>query len=211
MKTTCWGPALLLLSCAHVQPKDETVAQHRNEAAIHEARAARELAQYEPGDSVSRRPAATIRMDVQGIPDDLHTYNPTEEHVLRADHEMVERNEHLSAAHTLEQFEDTACQGLSAGERSSCPLLASSVAKLVTTKTGFRLELKPSVDAAQTYRRLNCHLAYAVASGFEAPSCPLFIKGTTLSTSEHSVTFSGPTVVAEALQAQARRVFLGEP
>lgn len=210
MKKTCLV-ALTLIACSHVRAKDETVAEHLNDAAMHEARAENELAQYEPGDSVSRRPAASVRMDLQGIPDDLQTYNPTEEHVLRADQELVERNEHLSAAHTLEKFEDTACRGLSAGERSSCPLLASSVARVVTTKQGFQLELKPSVNAEQTYRRLNCHLAYAVASGFEAPSCPLFVKGTSLSADAHSVTFSGDsTRVAEELRAQARRVFRGE-
>jgi hypothetical protein len=79
------------------------------------------------------------------------------------------------------------------------------------TTAGFTLTIKPTADVQQTYRRLSCHLAWAVASGFDKPSCPLFIKGTTLERDgDDGISFKGESKpVTLALQAQARRVFLG--
>lgn len=211
MTRSHWLSALVVLSCTHVRPTDETVAEHRNDAAIHEARANQELAQFDPKDTVARRPPQTPRVDQVGVPEDLQSYNPTQEHLARADREFIERNEHLSAAHALEQFEARACAGLSKAERSACPLLASSVARVDATKWGLRLNLKPSVDAAQTFARLNCHLAYATAQGFDAPSCPLFVKGTTLRRDGQSIEFVGDTLeIGRQLRTEARRIFVGQ-
>ena len=67
----------------------------------------------------------------------------------------------------------------------------------------------PRFAGPPTFARLRCHLAYAVASGFDQPSCPLFLKGTKLSEEGgDSIIFSSESAeVAEALRAQARRVF----
>jgi len=201
---------VLGVGCSHVRPDDATVAEHRSEAALHAERADQELAAYQPSGNELRRPPAPPQMNNQGIPDDLITYNPTQEHLARADQELSERNQHLAAAHALEKFESEACAGLSVAQRSSCPLLASSVSQVEDTRDGFRLVLKPAVSAEQTFKQLNCHLAYAMANGFEAPSCPLFVKGTRLSHDARSVEFKGETSpVALQLRAEARRIFKG--
>ena len=71
------------------------------------------------------------------------------------------------------------------------------------------LTFKEASGAAQTFPRLRCHLAFAVASGFDRPSCPLFIKGTTLrQEGADGITFSGDSPeVARALRSEARRIF----
>ena len=94
---------------------------------------------------------------------------------------------------------------------SEGPLLASSVSNVKGTTRGFLMTLKPDVDAQQTYQRLACHLAYAVASGFDRPSCPLFLKGTSLSrVGADGISFVGDTeVVALDLRYSARRIFTG--
>jgi hypothetical protein len=111
----------------------------------------------------------------------------------------------------LLKFENEACTGLSDGERSSCPLFASSVSRVQSTPKGFLMTMKPTADAPQTFQRLRCHLAYANASGFDRPSCPLFLKGTTLRRVDDSgIAFDGDSeAVAIALRATARKVFVG--
>jgi hypothetical protein len=202
---------LLTLSCTHVRAKDETVAGHRNEAAVHQARAREERAQYDPAD-VKRVPPRSPMMGAEiGAGAFGESYNPTSDHLAAADREMREANDHLVAAKKLLTFESEACAGLSAGERSSCPLLASSVISVQGTKRGFLLTIKDSVDAEQTHRRLACHLAYATASGFDRPSCPLFLKGTVLErVGIDGIAFVGETESAAlALRNSARRVFTG--
>ena len=78
-------------------------------------------------------------------------------------------------------------------------------------KAGFKLTFSQPADVKQSYQRLSCHLAYAVASGFDKPSCPLFIKGTTLRREgTDSIEFAGDSeAVADALRARARRIFPG--
>ncbi|MBL9037602.1 MAG: hypothetical protein JNG84_03705 [Archangium sp.] len=211
MRTALLSLGLMVLSCAHAKPEDATVAEHREKALEHEERAREQRALYDPNaPKVGKSQLA--RVDIDAPPGDLmQSYNPTEEHLAKADQELRERNAHLAAAKKLETFEDEACKGLSAGERSSCPLLASSVSKVQETKEGFKLVLKPGVDAEHTGKRLSCHLAYANATGFDRPSCPLFVKGTTLRVIKpDSVEFAGNSeAVALTLQAQARWVFKG--
>ncbi len=202
---------LLTLSCTHVRAKDETVAEHRNDAAVHEARAREERAQYDATE-VRRVPPRSPMMGAEiGAGAIGESYNPTSDHLAAADRELREANDHLAAAKTLITFENKACVGLSAGERSSCPLLASSVSNVKGTTRGFLMTLKPDVDAQQTYQRLACHLAYAVASGFDRPSCPLFLKGTSLSrVGADGISFVGDTeAVALDLRYSARRIFTG--
>ncbi len=144
---------MLLVSCTHVRAKDETVAQHRNDAAIHQAAARAELAQYDPTQT-RRVPPRSAMVGADAVTDTLgQGYNPTREHLLKADAEMKEA----------------------------------------------------------TFQRLRCHLAYAVATGFDRPSCPLFLKGTTLRRVDDSgIAFDGDSeAVAIALRATARRVFVG--
>jgi hypothetical protein len=216
-----WGcmrtllPTLLVFiftACAHSRTDGLTVAENKTEAAIHEARAENQIEQYDPTRiQTDLRPGP---LDPNSLQLNEFTYNPTESHQTAADAELREAGEHLRAAKKLETFEDAACRDLPAGERSSCPLLGSSVRQIRQTTQGFQLTMKASVDVADVNRRLNCHLAYARATGFDRPSCPLFVKGTTIKRIGASVIdFSGDTrAIAADLQGQARRIFApGEP
>ena len=200
---------VLLASCTHVQARDETVEEHRNDAAIHLEKAREQEAQYDPAKTMRPAPRGPGSEMFEQVDVPFEPYNPGDEHMQAADREMVEANAHLAAAKSLEKFEDKACAGLSAGERSSCPLFASSVRRVEWLKDGFKLTFKQASGASETYARLRCHLAYAYASGFAQPSCPLFIKGTALKQDgANAITFTAETAeVARDLRVQARRIF----
>lgn len=186
-----------------------TAAEHRNEAALHTAKAQTEREKFDP---VDRRVITRAQGDV--APEwNARIYNPTQEHLDLADRELRSASEHLRAARRLEAFEDARCADIPPLERSACPLLASSVTRVTETKAGILLELKPAVDAVDTHRRLDCHLAYAITVGFDRPSCPLFVKGMVISlvleTGKRSIAMtSDDPKVAEEIRVQARRIFL---
>jgi hypothetical protein len=212
MRNSWLWMAVVLASCTHMRAEDETVAEHRNDALLHEQKARDERARFDPSD-VQRAATRIPGLDLQGgIPGGrIEPYNPSAEHLAEADREMREANEHLAAAKQLLAFEDKACAGLSEAQRSACPMFASTVSRVTPTNEGFTLTFKPTADVPQTYRRLSCHLAWAVANGFDKPSCPLFLEGTTLQRAgADGISFEGESKsVTLALQAQARRVFLG--
>src|SRR4051794_26213377 len=114
--------------------------------------------------------------------------------------------DHLRAARRIEAFEDARCQDIAPAVRSACPLLASAVTKVTEMPRGVVLYLKPEVDAVDTHRRLDCHLAYAQSQGFERPSYSLFVKGMTLSLElapAHTLNlFADEPKVAEEIKAQ---------
>jgi hypothetical protein len=202
--------AALGLSCTTTRPDEMTALEHRNAAQMHEQEAERQRELYNPGltrEVPVRSPFVDSSERLTG------GYNPTTEHLRTADREMREAARDLSAAHRLEQFEDARCKDIPPEARSACPLLASSVENVTEVPDGVVLYLKPEVDAVDTHRRLDCHLAYAQAEGFSRPSCPLFVKGMTLSlelSPRHALNFfSDDPVVAQELKVQARRIFLG--
>lgn len=207
-----WLALVVVTSCTHLKAKEQTVAEHRSDAVLHRQRSLDERAKYDATE-VKRVPPRSPMMGAElGGQAVAETYNPTSDHLAKADREMRLANEHLAAANTLRAFENQACAGLAAGERASCPLLASSVSRVRSTPRGFLLTIRADADVGLTYRRLNCHLAYAVSTGFDRPSCPLFVKGLTLSRDgESDIVFTGENpVVAEALKVQARRIFVGD-
>lgn len=213
MRTSILMLGLMLMGCPHVRATDRTVREHRADAARHQEAARTERAQAGPESASLVNLNAAGRQQV-GQPDAaLIAYSPRQEHLEHADSELRQANEHLAAAKSLLSFEDKACEGLSAGERSSCPLFASTVSRVEPTRAGFTLTFRSDLDAEASYRRLRCHLAYANATGFDRPSCPLFVKGTKLEAVRPvGIAFvSDSPEVAEALRAQARRVFLGTP
>jgi hypothetical protein len=203
--------ALGLGSCSHLRARDETVAEHRHDAALHAERGREERSQYDPSATVRGAPRGRGVAPFAGVEAGRGAFNLTHDHLREADREFRAEKEHLAAARSLLSFEHRACEGLSKGERSSCPLFASRVSLIELTQTGFRIVFQTQVDVDQTWRRLNCHLAHAVARGFDQPSCSLFVKGTTLARfGERGIAFNGDTeAVAELLRAQARRLFLG--
>jgi hypothetical protein len=201
--------ALVVTGCSHAKDEHLTATEHRSLAELHEAKADAERSQFDPSktrETISRSPFGDI-------PDTTtRPYNPTAEHLAAADREMKRAAEHSKAAARLEAFEDTACRNVPREERAACPLLASQVMSVQNDRQGVLLRLKDSADARAIEKRLQCHLAYANATSFERPSCPLFVRGMSLKLVEPKVIAmrgETPEVVA-ALQYQARRIFTGE-
>lgn len=199
--------ALLAVGCAHTQPEEMTVDQHRAEAQRHTAAAKQEEAQFQSG-ATMQMPSRTPFNEGSG---DWVAYNPTEHHLDKADRELRAAAAHLASANRLETFEDAACAKIPKAERAACPLLASWVAQVQETRVGVNLVLKGTADGADIDRRLNCHLAYAHATGFDRPSCPLFVKGMTIRLAQAGVIeLAGKDPdVARAIQAEARKLFTG--
>ncbi len=200
---------VMAASCSHIKAENQTVDEHRNEAAIHLEKAREEKAQSDPAQVMRPAPRGPGNAMFGQVDVPFEAYQPSDEHMMAADRELAEANSHLAAAKSLEKFEDKACEGVSAGERASCPLFASAVRRVEWMEDGFKLTFKQSGEAAKTFPRLRCHLAYAVASGFDRPSCPLFLEGTTLrQDGADGIVFGSDSVeVAIALRAQARRIF----
>ncbi len=198
------------LSCAHVDDQRMTAAEHRNEARILAEKAAVERSEYD-----ARVTHMETVHNAFGDPADSWndvTYNPTASHLDKADSEMREAARHLTAARRLEAFEDARCRAIPPAERSACPLLASAVREVKETKDGVLLELGDGVDATATFLRLDCHLAYAIAEGFARPSCPLFVKGMSITLQLEGggaiALSSADPATAETIREQARHVFL---
>jgi hypothetical protein len=201
--------AAMTVSCSHVQKEEMTADEHRAEAAVHLEKAREERELYDPSKTMRPAPRAAGSPMFGQVDVPFEPYNPSDAHMQAADREMIEANQHLAAARALEKFEDQACSGLSVAERSACPLFASAVKQVEWKEGGFKLTFKQASEAAQTFPRLRCHLAFAVANGFDRPSCPLFVKGTTLRRDgADGIVFEGDSPeVAIALRAQARRIF----
>jgi hypothetical protein len=200
---------LIVTACSHSKDEHLTAQEHRDLAELHQAKADAERAQFDP----SQTSSTLIRSPFGDTPDTAVTpYNPTAEHLAAADREMKRAAAHSKAAARLEAFEDVACQNVPREQRAACPLLASQVESVQNDPKGVLLRLKDSADADAIEKRLQCHLAYANATGFERPSCPLFVRGMTLKLiAPKTIALRGetPQVVA-ALQYQARRIFTGE-
>lgn len=209
MRAPLLGGLVLALACTHVRPGDMTAAEHRNEAAILQAEAREKKLAVTPADA---RPMPVSMAHIAAVPEErITSYNPNDSQLVRADADMREAAAHLAAAKKLEAFEAQACSGLTVAERSACPLLASSVAQITHVKLGFQMAMKPGVDVERTNQMLTCHLAYAEKTGFDRPSCPLFVKGSSIRrVGDMIIEFTGETPeVAAELQTQAHRVFRG--
>ncbi len=209
---SCWLP-VVLMRCAHVEPSENTIAEHRNEALIHQEKSAEERAAV--GTSGSRRPAPRApSLTMFGMPEAaIDSYNPTDRHLEQADLELKRANEHLAAAKELATFEAEACDGLSQAQRSACPLLPSSVGRVDTIHSGIRLTFRDATRGEETYHRLRCHLAYSEAHGFGETACPMFVKGVSLHrVGTDALEFRGNTdAVAQAIQNQSRKLLGGPP
>jgi hypothetical protein len=202
---------VLAFGCAH-GPDTLTADEHRAEAQRHEVQAQDDRAKYDPE---ATRLIPMTRLDTPDLyaPGGITSYNPTERWLADADRQMRQAAAHLARAKQLEAFEEKACQGIPREQRSACPLLASSVARVEERTTGVALHMKEGVDAAATTRMLQCHLAFAKDRGFDQPSCPLFVKGLDIDLDGTTVIdfHSKDPKVAQAIRAQARRIFQGPP
>lgn len=212
---TCGGMLRVVLvlgfcACAHPPNEGLTATEHRELAALHEARAEVERSQFDP--SLTREMVA--RSPFTELPDTLlNEYNPTGDHLVAADRELRRAAQHARAADRLEAFEDAACAQVPPEQRAACPLLASQVAVVQNDSRGVRLVIKPTADTSAIAQRLQCHLAWAQTTGFDRPSCPLFVRGMNISVrSPQMIVLHGDTPeVAHALQDQAWRIFVGKP
>lgn len=195
--------ALLLgLSCAH-RPGDLTAAEHRNEAAIHHAKANQELSKYEPASRRERPGPFANEMTTN-----LWEFDAPEPHLAAADRHRRQAHEHLKAAQTLEVFEDRACEGLSTEQRAACPLITPSLSSVQELEHGVRLLFKPTAPTELLIKEMRCHLAYAKAQGFEHPSCPLYLKGVELKANAHGVdVVSANSQQAQEIRSEAKVMF----
>lgn len=196
-------------ACSHADDKRLTAVEHRELAAIHEAKAEVEQKQFDPllTTELGRR------SPFGNLPDSVVSeYNPTADHLVAADRELRRAAEHSKEAAKLEAFEDVTCQQLPKEQRAACPLLASQVALVQNDRRGVRLTIKQSADAVDIEKRLQCHLAYAKSIGFDRPTCPLFVKGMSIKNiAPHVIALHGDSPeVSKTLQEQARRIFVGE-
>ena len=222
MKCWLWAAAMCGLACEHAHDGEMTASEHRRLAEQYTQQAQSERAQYDPragqqqGDGSPFNPNGTLRIPSrtpfsEGPEGSVKPYNPTAEHLAEADRDMRQAALESEAARRLEQFEDLACSAIPREQRAACPLLASQVKTVTMTATGVELTLRDDVNALDTARRLQCHLAYARVVGFERPSCPLFTRGLTLQLKGlHTVVFSGTTPeAAERIRASAAQIFKG--
>jgi hypothetical protein len=222
MKRWLWAVAVWGSGCEHAHDGDMTASEHRRLAEEYTQQAQREHALYDPragqqqagGSPFNPNGTAPIpnRSPFGEGPDSLvKPYNPTAEHLGEADRNMRQAALESEAARRIEAFEDIACSAIPKEQRAACPLLASQVKTVTATANGVELTLRDDVNALDTARRLQCHLAYARVAGFERPSCPLFTRGLTLQMKGlHTVVFSGSTPdAAERIRASAARVFKG--
>jgi hypothetical protein len=212
MKPRCIARIALvsLAACRHTAPEEMSAKEHLAEAQAHQTAADRERELYTPMEA-RRLPAVVPRPET---PEGWNfNWNPSAQHLERADREMLRAAEHSAAASALKTFEDQACASIEKEQRAACPLFASAVKTVSSTSTGIRLLLTPSASAADIYQRLSCHLAFARANGFDKPSCPLFVKGAQLRRASDNVIefWSDVPSVAQALQAQAHRIFSSRP
>lgn len=208
--TRVWFVGLLAVTaCSHPIDGSLTAPEHRDLAALHEARAEAERRKYDPTltrEAVEYSPFTDLSEHV------ITQYNPTANHLAEADRELKSAAAHDQAAAKLVAFEDRACPDLPSRERAACPLLASQVERVQNDSKGVRLTIEAGADARAIEQRLQCHLAWARANGFDRPTCPLFVRGMSIGLRPQSViALHGDTPeVAHALQAQARRIFSGE-
>jgi hypothetical protein len=209
---------LALCSCAR-RSAELTAVQHERAAEHEEVKAQEELNQYDPDrrtEAPERGPVAT-REPFDGTPDvvapPLAVYNPTVIHRDAALEHERSADSHFKAAKELEQFENIACEGVSAAQRAGCPLLTPKVEQVEETASGVKLHLKAGADAHELSRIMGCHLAFAKVHGYDARSCPLYMVGVTLQVvDEHTLELKGASPgTASDLRAQARLMFHGAP
>jgi hypothetical protein len=210
MRRLWWG-ALLVLACEHTKPDEVPAVEHRRRAEALTQAAQAEREKFDPSKTqqyAARTPFIEAPSDTDSW---FKPYNPTQAHITAADQMMERAARESAAASRLERFESVACAAIPREQRAACPLLASQVQTVRNTSDGIELVMHDSVNALETARRLNCHLAYARVNGFDKPSCPLFTGGLSIEMKGlHGISFRGetPETVAK-IQEQADRVFRG--
>jgi hypothetical protein len=192
--------------CAHTEMSAD---EHRAVAARLQQRADEERAAF---DQNATAVAVGPRSPFADEPPAMRQYNPTAVHLAEADRQNAEAFEHLKAAQKLEKYEDQACSGITAAERTACPLLAPYISAVEELSSGISLHLKPGAPAATLANQMQCHLAFAKANGFDRAPCPLFVKGVKIKFHDNRQidVVSADATVAGEVRLEARKLF-GEP
>jgi hypothetical protein len=158
---------LALGACAarvpHTQPEDMSAAEHRREAAHHEAQAELAARRIEQRDHAPpRSPGAS------------YTYYWDTERWR----EQVEGEEHLAAAQALEREYTFACALVSEEEQARSPI-DRSIDRVVHIDGAVLIHLDASAGApAPLLHRLRCHRARMAFYGLdEMQECPLGVPG----------------------------------
>jgi len=201
--------ALVCLGCSHSM----TAEEHRDQAYKEQTAAITEEKQFDPqarAQAVQGGPAMVGKgpFDIQPDMPRLATYNPTERHLAEAEAHRHAADSHLKAAQELEHFEDAACVGVSKEARAGCPLLSPKISEVEEIAAGVRLHVKSGVDADELAKTMSCHLAFARAHGYDAPSCPLYRAGVSLRTEAGVIELrTGSAQTAANLRHDARVLF----
>jgi len=199
-----------LFGCTHVRPDDMSETDHRSAAAREVRSAAEDAQQYDPKAVATEPLVGSQTAEDPGPAGDTY-YNPTADHLMRAQAHLRLAHAHTAAADQLERFEDVACAKESAEQRAGCPLVTPSVERVQEAALTVRLHLKRGVDGAALVARMRCHQAFARTLAFaELPSCPLYARGLTLRLVDSGSVIelraeNGET--AAQLRAQARALF----
>lgn len=193
MKTKAWqftewrSLALLLLmtgmACTHeVKPDTMSAEQHRQEASKEMAKANVEVTKSvtdpePPNLSLSNGNPAAYYYPVD-------SYNPAQEHLVRARQWEAHARQHEQAADKLETFVQDECKGFPPETRAVCPMLGP-VSDISDLSGGVRVVFTPKTRVDAVVAHMRCHLAYAQQYGFDTvSSCPLYVRGLQIRLSE---------------------------
>jgi hypothetical protein len=182
-----------------------TAEDHAAESVRHRQAASDEEKRYDP----SAMPMSEIRGPfAEGTTGSVVLENPTVHHLRAADSHLRAATQHDAAAKALEATEESACRGLSQGEREACPLWPALVRAAEETPRGVRLSLKSGVDGAVLESWMRCHLAHGRAHGWEG-GCPLVVPGASVVlVNAGTLEIRGDSAKSvQAIQAEARQLF----
>jgi hypothetical protein len=200
------GAAACSSSGKSVRPDDMSAEAHRQEA----ARAMQE-ANVETK-AVSAPPNLTLSPN--GNPEGYYApVNPSGQNSdARAQRLQRHAQQHLTAAATLESFEDSECKSIPPASRAACPLLGPAVAVEMVNR-GVRVRFSETANVPRIVTQMRCHLAYARTRGFDrVTTCALYLRGVEVvaGTDGRTVDLLGhdPTVVAAIQERTSDEVIL---
>jgi len=193
------------------KPDDMSARMHHETAERLDAKAGEHEAQYDPKAEATRtktRTAGGARSEADFITYE-QTYNPTAEHLAKAEELHDHASQHRQAAAALEAFEEDQCGDFSKKVRASCPLLGV-VKRVDSIDGGVRLLLAEKINPEVAVAHMQCHYAFGRKKGHEGmPACPLYLKDLTIVVSgDHTVdiTATDPAVTEQIRTRAASHV-----
>jgi len=209
------GPVMVALSlsaAAGCAGRQKAARSESMSAEAHEREAAKLAARARDEAEVTEREAPPPNLTANPTGDPRGYYDPVNpsvpvENRARADRLERHAQQHLAIATGMKVFEEDACRGIAAPERSACPLLGP-VAFIEDIPGGVRAHFTTKANVDAIAAEIRCHLAYARARGFQqVASCPLYVRGLAMNRSGGDDTIdlvSADPVVAAEVRRRAR-------